>query len=307
MKALTLKHYGGQHALQTADIAAPIAGHGQLLVRVQAAGVNGLDWKIRQGNVRDAFPLVLPAVLGIELAGVVEAIGAGVTGFRAGDRVMGALGGLGAYGELAVINEANVCVVPDNLAFHQAAALPVAILCAWQSIHAKGELQPGQRVLIHGAAGGVGGFAVQLARQAGAQVFVTARLDYADYLYRLGAHQVIDYEAGPFEQQVTDIDLVMDYVGGEVTARSWQVLKAGGTLVSTASPEIVSQAPAGRSGIWFMMKPDGKLLATLSEQVANGLLQSRIDRVVDFAQLATAIEQHRTLHHSGKTVVTVNH
>ncbi|MCA1326369.1 NADP-dependent oxidoreductase [Herbaspirillum sp. alder98] len=303
IRALQLMQYGGPDAARISMIQAPVAGPGQVLVRVAAAGVNGLDWKVREGFVRDAFPLELPTVLGIELSGVVEEVGPGVTGFSRGDRVMGGLGGLGAYADLVAVTAANLAVVPDALSLVEAAALPVAAVAAWQSLHFAGPVREGQRVLIHGAAGGLGGFAVQFARQAGAQVFAVARGRDIDYVRGLGAEHFIDYDAGPFEAIAKDIDLVLDYAGGEVLARSWQVLSAQGVIVSTASPEILASTPAGRRGLWFMNKPDAERLKAIADEVAHGRLQSRINAVVSFSELPAAIESNRTRPQVGKTVV----
>jgi len=303
IRALTLANYGGADSVVVANVATPTAQSGQVLVRVKAAGINGLDWKIREGYVRDAFPLQLPAVLGIELAGVVEAVGAGVSRFKVGDRVMGPLGGLGAYADLVAVDEIKLSHIPHNLSDIDAAALPVASLSAWQSLHAAGPIQKGQRVLIHGAAGGLGGFAVQFARQAGATVYATARGKAVEYVQSLGADHVIDYEKQPFEDVVSDIDLVLDYVGGEVLARSWQVLSDKGAIVGTTAPDILALTPAGRRGIWFMMKPDATHLGAIAEQVAQGQLQSKVAEVVGFADLPAAIERNRTQSRFGKTVV----
>jgi NADPH:quinone reductase-like Zn-dependent oxidoreductase len=265
--------------------------------------VNGLDWKVREGYVRDAFPLQLPTILGIELAGVVEAVGENVTRLRKGDRVMGSLGSLGAYAELVAVNEANLSLVPDALDLVQAAALPVASVAAWQSLHFAGPIQPGQRVLIHGAAGGLGGFAVQYAHQAGAVVYATALAGHAGYVRGLGADHVIAYDQAQFESSVRDIDLVLDYIGGEVLSRSWSVLAEDGVIVSTASPAILASTPAGRRGLWFINMPDAARLHIIAEEVARGRLQSKISDVVDFDELPAAIERNRTQPQLGKTVV----
>jgi NADPH:quinone reductase-like Zn-dependent oxidoreductase len=303
IRALVLGSYGGTDSVAISSVPAPTAGPDQVLVRVKAAGVNGLDWKVREGYVRDAFPLQLPAVLGIELAGVVEAVGAGISRFKVGDRVMGPLGGLGAYADLVAIDAAKLSHIPNGLSDVDAAALPVASLSAWQSLHAAGAIKAGQRVLIHGAAGGLGGFAVQFARQAGAIVFATARGSSVEYVRGLGADHVIDYEKQRFEDVATDIDLVLDYVGGDVLARSWQVLSDKGAIVGTTSPEILALAPAGRRGIWFMMKPDAIQLGVIAEQVVRGQLQSTVADVVGLADLPAAIERNRTQSRFGKTVV----
>jgi NADPH:quinone reductase-like Zn-dependent oxidoreductase len=306
IRALVLTQYGGPKATAISTVPAPQAAPNQLLVRVKAAGINGLDWKIREGYVRDAFPLQLPTVLGIELTGVVEAVGPGTTRFQVGDRVMGPLGGLGAYADLAAVNETLLCPIPDGLTDVQAAALPVASISAWQTLHAAGSIQHGQRVLIHGAAGGLGGFAVQFARQAGATVFATARARYADYVRSLGAHEVIDYEQQRFDKVVNNIDLILDYVGGDVLDRSWSVLSEKGTVVTTTSPDILTRTPPGRRGIWFVNKPDTGRLEIIAREVAQGRLHSQVSEVVTFNNLPAAIERNRTQPHQAKSVVDLS-
>ena len=303
ISALLLARYGGPETTTISSIPAPQPGPNQVLVRVKAAGINGLDWKVREGYVRDAFPLQLPTVLGIELAGLVEAVGPGASHFKVGDRVMGSLGGLGAYAELVAVNESNLCRIPDGLREVEAAALPVASVAAWQSLYAAGQIQRGQRVLIHGAAGALGGFAVQFARQTGATVFATARGSYAEYVRSLGADQVIDYEKQRFEEVVKGIDLVLDYVGGDVLEKSWSVLSQKGVIVSTASPDILARAPAGRRGVWFVNKPDAARLELLAREVAQGRLRSQVSEIVAFNNLPAAIERNRTQPHQGKAVV----
>ena len=303
MKAVLLRAYGGPSTTEVADTTQPVAGPGQVLVRTRAAGINGLDWKIREGFVRDAFPLPLPAVLGIEVAGVVEALGPGATRFRIGDRVMGQLGGLGAYAEYTVVNEANLARIPDALSDVQAAAIPVAAVSAWQSLHHAGPIRAGQRILIHGAAGGLGGYAVQYAKRFGAEVFATASTAHVDYVRSLGADHVIDYRTQRFEDVARDIDLVLDFVGGDALERSWAVLNATGVVVGTSSPDILAKTPAGRRGLWFMSQPDGELLEKLAADIASGTLQAKVGDVVGFGDIPAAIEAHRVGSHSGKTVV----
>jgi NADPH:quinone reductase-like Zn-dependent oxidoreductase len=294
--------YGGADAVRVSEIAKPEAGQGQVLVRVRAAGVNGIDWKVREGYVRDAFPLQLPAVLGIELAGVVEAVGPGASRFKVGDRVMGPLGGLGAYADVVAVNEANLSRTPDGLDDVQAAALPVVAVAAWQSLNHAGPVRAGQRILIHGAAGGLGGFAVQFAKRAGAEVFATVAAAHVEYVRGLGADHVIDYQSERFEDVAHDIDLVLDYVGGEVLDRSWQVLAPTGAVVGTSSPDILARTPAGRRGMWFMNRPDPELLETLAAQVADGTLKSTISEVVTVDEIPAAIERNRTQSRTGKVV-----
>lgn len=301
-RAVLIRAYGGADAAEVAQIARPEAGPGQVLVQVRAAGINGIDWKIREGYVRDAFPLPLPAVLGIELAGVVVAVGPGVSRFHVGDRVMGALGGVGAYAEFVAVNEAKLAPIPDPLDDVGAAAIPVAAVAAWQSLHHAGPVRSGQRVLIHGAAGGLGGYAVQYAKAAGAEVFATAATAHVDDVRALGADHVIDYQTQRFEDIAKDIDLVLDYVGGEVLDRSWQVLKSTGAIVGTSSPDILARTPAGRRGLWFVNQPDAALLEKLATDIASGVLKSKVSEVVGFGEIPAAIERNRTDSRTGKAV-----
>jgi NADPH:quinone reductase-like Zn-dependent oxidoreductase len=302
MKAILLRAYGGPSTTEVADTTQPIAGPGQVLVRTRAAGINGLDWKIREGYVRDAFPLPLPAVLGIEVAGIVEALGPGATRFRVGDRVMGQLGALGAYAEYTAVNEANLARIPEGMSDVQAAAIPVAAVSAWQSLHHAGPIRAGQRILIHGAAGGLGGYAVQFAKRFGAEVFATVSTAHVDYVRSLGADHVVDYRTQRFEDVAHDIDLVLDYVGGDALERSWTVLSETGVIVGTSSPDILARTPAGRRGLWFMSQADGALLEKLAADIAGGKLQSKVSEVVGFNDIPVAIERHRAGSHSGKTV-----
>lgn len=301
-RAVLIRAYGSADAAQVAEIEKPAPGQDQVLVRVRAAGVNGIDWKVREGHVRNAFPLPLPIVLGAELAGVVDAVGPGASRFRVGDRVMGAMGGLGAYAEFVTVAEASLCPTPEGLDDVHAAAMPVAAVAAWNSLQHAGPVAPGQRILIHGAAGGLGAYAVQYAKRAGAEVFATAGTADLDYVRSLGADHVIDYQAQRFENVVRNIDLVLDYVGGEVLDRSWQVLTQDGVVVGTSSPDILARTPANRRGLWFMNKPDPELLEKLAKEVASGTLQSRIGDVAGFADIPKAIERNRTVSRTGKVV-----
>ena len=301
-RAVLIRAYGGVDAAEIAVIERPAAGPGQVLVRVRAAGVNGIDWKVREGFVREAFPLQLPAVLGIELAGVVEALGSGASRFRVGDRVMGPLGSLGAYADFVAVDEANLVRTPQGLDDVHAAGIPVAAVAAWQSLHHAGPIAAGQRILIHGAAGGLGGYAVQYAKRAGAEVFATGSTAHVEYVRSLGADHIIDYKTERFESAARDIDLVLDYVGGEVLDRSWQVLTKNGAIVGTSSPDILARTPAGRRGLWFINQPDAALLERLATEIAQGSLISKLGEVVGFDDIPAAIERNRTDARIGKVV-----
>ena len=301
-RAYRIHDYGGPDVLRLGEIAIPSPGPSQILVEVKAAGVNGLDWKVRQGLLKDMMPLTLPAVLGCELAGVVASTGAAATRFKVNDRIMGPIG-FGAYADYAAVDEAALCLVPDSLMDVQAAAIPVAALTAWQALRAAGELRHGQRVLVHGAAGAVGGFAVQFAKAEGATVLATAAATSLDYVLGLGADEVVDYRAKRFEERARHFDLALDLIGGETLDRSWQVLAPDGAIVSTAAPDIAARTPAGQHGLWFSMQPNAERLSEIARQVADGRLRSTIAEIVDVASLPAAVERTRTGHAPGKIVV----
>lgn len=284
------------------DIPVPTIGEGRMLIRVKATGINPVDWKIRDGARTAAMLPPLPTVLGAELAGeVVEAKGS--SAFKAGDRVMGLVGGTGADADLVSADPAGFCATPPGLTDVEAAAIPMAAMTAWQALAAGGELPPGGRVLIHGAAGAVGGFAVQFAKQAGRTVFATANGTGLDRVRSLGADTVIDYKAERFEDRATDIDLVVDLVGGETLQRSWAVLANGGVIVSTVDHDVADHAPDGRRGVSIRMKPDGARLAEIVDAVAAGRLRSTVGEVVAPADLPGALERSKQGHAHGKMVV----
>ena len=302
-RALRIHAYGGPEVVQLDTIAEVHAALGEVVVRVHAAGVNGLDWKIRDGLLKNAFPLALPSTLGIELAGRVIEVGANVSEFTIGDRVMGPLSGLGAYADQVAVAANQLALIPADLDDIQAAAIPVTALTAWQALFEAGELKHGQTVLIHGAAGGVGSFAVQFARRIGAHVVCTAQSINADYLRGLGADKVIDYRTSSFWEHAGNVDLVLDLVGGATLNDSWQILTATGRIVSTAAPEIIAQTPIGKRGIGFQMRPDAERLAEIAAWVAQGELKVAISEVVELTEAAAAIERNKTGHGTGKAVI----
>ena len=301
-EAARLHAYGTKEALEVDEVPLPTIGAGQVLVRVSAAGINGLDWKIRDGLLKDVFPLDLPAVLGFELSGVVVEAGKNTSRLKIGDRVIGPLDAIGAYADFVAVDEAKLCITPDGLTDIEAAALPVAALTAWQALEAGG-LRSGQKVLIQGAAGAVGGFAVQFAKAAGATVLATASASSGDYVLGLGVNEVIDYKTERFEDRAKEIDLILDLIGGDSLDRSWNVLAPDGVIVSTTQPDLAARVPAGRRGLGIMMHSDPGRLRQIADDVAAGTLKSRIAETVDFSELSDAIERNKTGHAPGKTVV----
>lgn len=301
-RALTLNRFGGADALSLGTTAMPEASPGIVLVRVSAAGINGLDWKIREGYLRDAMPTPFPTVLGLELSGVVEAVAAG-SRFAIGDRVFGlAAPGKGAYAEHVAVPEMLLAPIPSTLDDITAAALPVTGLTAAQMLVA-GAAKAGDTILVHGASGGVGSILVQLAKQLGVHVIATASAANRDYVAALGADRVIDRQAERFEELVSDVDLVIDLVGADLPDRSWPVLRQGGVLVSIARFDIGAPRTDGRRGIPLRMKPDAGKLAELAVAVAAGDLKVTIAETVSPDELPAAIERNRTGHAPGKAVV----
>src|SRR3989449_6833923 len=238
MKAIRIHNYGGPEVLQYEDAPRPQPQAGEILVRVHAAGVNPIDWKVREGHMKDFWPHKFPLILGWDLSGVVEELGRGVSRFKIGDEVYSLPDPTrdGAYADYIVVREPELALKPNSLHHIRAAAVPLAALTAWQSLFDTAQLQPGQRVLIHAGSGGVGHFAVQLAKWKGAYVFATASSKNQELLRRLRVDDAIDYTKQKFEDFARDVDVVLDTIGGETQERSWSVLKRGGNLVSLVQP-----------------------------------------------------------------------
>lgn len=301
-QAIILTQFGGADATHLSTTPVPEAAPGRVVVNVRAAGINGLDWKIREGYLRDVMPTVFPTVLGLELAGVVHAVGAG-SRFAVGDRVFGlAAPGNGAYAEYVAVPEMLLAPIPAGVSDTVAAALPVAGLTAWQMLHAAGAPKAGDTVLVHGASGGVGTLLVQMARQLGLNVIATASPSSRQHLLDLGVSTVIDRVNEKFEDKVSNVDLVIDLAGADAPDRSWAVLREGGAIVSSARFDIAAARTNGRRGIPFQMQPDSDRLAAVAGAVAGEQLKVAIDETVPLAGIPAAIERNRTGHGPGKTV-----
>src|ERR1700722_10362031 len=248
MKAIRIHQYGGTEVLAHVEMQRPAPGANEVLIKVKAASVNPVDWKIRDGHMKDFLPLTLPATLGSDVSGTVEEIGTGAARFKRGDEVYASLGlEGGGYAEYAVAKEAIVAEKPSTLDHVQAASVPVAGLTAWQALFEVAQLRAGQKVLIHGAAGGVGNFAVQFAKGKGAYVIGTASSRNQAFLGELGVNKVVDYQKTRFEDVVRNVDVVLDTMGGDTQERSFQTLKKGGILVSIVQPP--SQELAANYGV----------------------------------------------------------
>jgi NADPH:quinone reductase-like Zn-dependent oxidoreductase len=235
MRAVRFHQYGGREQLIVERIPCSQPQAGEVLIRVAAAGVNPIDWKVRQGLFKNVMPLSLPHTPGNEFAGTIAQLGAGVTGLQPGQAVYGREA-KGAYAEYTTAPAGSLFPKPDKLSFDQAASVPVGARTAWIALFLLADLQAGQRILIHGAAGGVGNYAVQLARWKGAHVIGTASSNNLEFVRSLGAETVIDYQATPFERVVHAVDVVVDPIGGETQERSWPLINPGGVLIAIGHP-----------------------------------------------------------------------
>lgn len=307
VKAVRVHAFGPAENLRWEELAAPSAKADEVLVRVHAAGVNPVDWKLRSGHARALFPeSLLPLVPGADIAGVVEAAGSAAGGFAPGDAVFGMVGLFGAYAELVAVKAAHLARMPRTMSFVEAASVPLAALTATQALFGAAGLQPQQRVLIHAAAGGVGGMAVQLAAHRGAQVTGTASAANADYLRSLGAQDFIDYRRTPLEAMPAGFDVVLDLVGGDTAARSMALLKPGGIVVVVAGRP-APQAPdaLGRRLAGILVQPDGAALASLAAAIEQGRLRSEICAVFPLQAAAEAHRLGEQGHVRGKIVLQV--
>jgi NADPH:quinone reductase-like Zn-dependent oxidoreductase len=306
MKAIRLDQYGGPERLRYEDAPEPRPTEGQILVRVQATSVNPFDFKLASGSFQKVFPLDFPWVPGGDFAGVVEAVGPGAAGLNRGDAVYGYRPGGGAYAELVAAPAGMVAPRPKKLSPVEAASVPVAGQTAWQGLFDHGQLQRGQTVLIHAAAGGVGTFAVMLAHWKGARVLATGSADNAEYLRSLGADQAIDYKATKFESVAKDVDLVLDLAGGDTQQRSFAVLKPGGRLVSTVQPPPKDEAARRNvQAMMMQMQPSAKTLTELSGLFDAGIIRTVVTKTYPLAQAADAWKSQMAGHTRGKVVLTV--
>jgi NADPH:quinone reductase-like Zn-dependent oxidoreductase len=308
MMAWRVHKFGPLGVMKFEERPRPAPGSGEVLVRVEAAGVGPWDAWIRAG--KSALPQPLPLTLGSDLSGEIVGVGQGVSDLRAGDQVYGVTNPrfIGAYAEFAVASAAMISMKPRSLSFIQAASVPVIAVTAWQALFDYARLEAGQTVVIHGAAGSVGAFAVQLARRAGVRIIATAASNDVAFLRDLGASTVIDFQAQRFEEQVRDADAVIDLVGGDTQTRSFQVLRRGGKLISAVSPP--DQAIAQSHGVeakFFLVNVTSRQLAQIAELFDRGELRAHIGA---FLPLGDASEAHLMLEHSrlkpkGKIVLAV--
>ena len=308
MIAARIHEFGGLDSLRIEDAPTPDPRDGEVLVRIHAAGINPVDWKTCAGEavatrLEDPFPFIP----GWDVSGVVAAAGDGVSDFKAGDAVCGMVRwpwGGGGYAEYVAAPAEDLVAKPDTMDHAQAAGLPLAALTAWQALFDTADLQVGQSVLIHAAAGGVGHIAVQLAKWRGAHVTGTASARNEAFLRELGADGVIDYNASCFEDVATDVDLVLDGVGGEIQERSWGVLKPGGMLASIRGrPDEQKAAARGVRTGYVSVHADPEQLRAIADLAGAGRLRVHVDATFPLNEVRKAHEASKTGHTRGKLVL----
>jgi NADPH:quinone reductase-like Zn-dependent oxidoreductase len=308
VKAIHIHGRGGPEQLVYEEAPQPHLGPGEVLVRVYAAGIIApeLTWsatyETKTGSKRS---LPIP---GHDLSGVVEEVGPGVTTISRGEAVyaLTAFDRDGSEAEYMIALSSELAPKPRTLDYVQAAAVPLTALTAWQALFVHTGLVAGQTILIHGASGGVGVFAVQLARWAGAQVIATASARNRDFLQELGANEIIDYTTTRFEEVVHDVDIVFDTVGGDTLERSYEVVKPGGILVSVANPPSVEQAKAHDvRPVWFIVEPNREQLIQIGDLIDAGWIRPIIETVLPLSQARQAYEQGARGHTRGKIVLRV--
>ncbi|MFF4577062.1 NADP-dependent oxidoreductase [Streptomyces sp. NPDC001389] len=306
MRAIVVNEWGGPENLVEREIDRPEPGFGEVLVRIHAAGVNPVDWKTRASGALIAWGE--SPIVGWDVSGTVEAVGPGVTLFAPGDEVYGMPHfprQAGGYAEYAVAPARQLAAKPASLSHVEAAALPLAALTAWQALVDTADVRPGERVLVHAAAGGVGHLAVQIAKARGAYVIGTASAGKHELLRSLGADEVVDYRAVAFEDVVSDVDVVLDGLGGEVAERSLSVLREGGRLITLPGPDDIPADTRGFRADWVLVEPDRLGLREIAALADGGALKPLVEAVLPLERAAEAHELGERGRTTGKIVLSV--
>ena len=310
MKAAQINGYGDPSVVQINEVDTPTPGAGQVLVEVHAASLNPFDTSMRAGYMKDAIPLEFPSTLGGDIAGVVTELGEGVDTFAVGDKVYGqanvVAGNSGAFAEYAATKAGQIAKAPENLDYQQAAAVPLVGVSALQALTTHINLQPGQKLFIHGGAGGIGTVAIQIAKHVGAYVATTATGDNIDYVKTLGADEVIDYKSQDFAEVLKGYDAVFDTVGGDDFNKSLAVLKPGGIAVSMTTPaDDASAAELGVTAMTQHTKVNTKALDELRQLLESGVVTPHVDQVFPLQEIQEAFEVREGGTVQGKVVIAV--
>jgi NADPH:quinone reductase-like Zn-dependent oxidoreductase len=308
MKAAIIRSFGPPNVIRTEEVAMPVPQPDEVLVKVHAASVNPVDYKIRSGH----YPLIkqdrLPLTLGRDVAGTVHQCGISARKFNLCDSVYAMLDWEhGGYAEYAIVKERDLAPKPRHLDYSEAAAVPLAAITAWQGLFDHGGLRAGQQVLIHGGAGGVGHFAIQFAKAKGAVVATTVAKDDIEFVRDLGADRAVDYNSERFEDAVHDVELVLDLVDGETQDRSWAVLKRGGTMVSTLSkPSEEKARDHSARAEHYMAQPNAAELQEITTLIDAGKVIPRVQAIFPFNDVQEAQRQLENGHVQGKIVLELD-
>lgn len=307
-RAIVIEQYGHADQLKESQVELPELGEHQVLVKVKATSVNPIDWKLREGYLAQMMPWDFPIILGWDVAGEIAEVGSAVADWQVGQAVFARpeTTRFGTYADYAIVDDHLLATKPDTVSFAEAAAVPLAGLTAYQALFTHGKLTAGEKVLIHAGAGGVGIYAIQLAKNAGATVITTASEENHALLKELGADQVIDYHTTDFSEVVSEIDLVFDTMGGEVQANSFKVLPENGRLISIVGKpdEELAKKVAVAESIW--LQPDGKQLQEIADLMAEGKVKSIVGHTYPLtaAGVKAAHELSETHHAKGKIVLS---
>src|SRR5436190_3574367 len=306
MKAVVAHEYGGPEVLKLEEVPRPEPKENEALVRVIASAVNPADPLTLSGKYAREFGTHLPLIPGYDIAGIVEKTGVKVTKLKGGDAIYGYPTFAGGWAEYVTVTEGEVAAKPASLSFTEAAAVPVGALTAWQALVDVAQLRAGQTVLIHGGSGGVGSFAVQIAKARGARVIATASTENQDLLKQLGADVAIDYTKTRFEEIARDVDCVLDPVGRETLARSYDVVKKGGIVMSLVTrPDPVELEKRGIRGSAISVHPDAEDLAEIARLIDAGKIKPIVTEVLPLSQAVAAQRQAATHHTRGKIVLRI--
>ena len=309
MKAVRIHTYGNGDVLAYEDIDRPEPSPDEILVRVRAASSSPVDWKTREGYLREWIDIPMPTILGRDFAGNIAAVGDNVTGFTVGDPVYGSVGGLhrGSYADYIIVYPGEVAAKPTSLDYTAAAAVPHSGLTAWQALVETAKIAPGQTVLVHGAAGGVGSFAVQIAKAHGARVIGTASSSNLEFLRDLGVDEAIDYNATRFEDVVSDVDVVLDTIGGDTQERSWQTIKQDGvmvTLIGFFSPSSLEAAAIrGVRAEMIGQRADADQLRSIARLIDDDQIRPVVNTVLPISEVREAQARVQTGHTRGKIIL----
>jgi NADPH:quinone reductase-like Zn-dependent oxidoreductase len=308
MKAIRIHQFGGPEVLKFEDAPRPEPASDEVLIKVHATSVNPIDWKIREGRAQEKYPVKFPLIPGWDVSGEIEEVGSDIVVFRKGDEVYARpdVTRNGTYAEYVVVKANEMSLKPVTIDHVKAAAVPLAGLTAWQALFDHGELQEGQKVLIHGATGGVVSFAVQFAKWKGAYVIGTASTGNIQFLKKLGADETIDYKKQTFEDIIRDVDLVIDLIGGDTQERSLKVIRNGGRLVSTVAAKFKEQAKAENIHLLnFQAQRDAEVLEQIATLIDEGKVTPVIGKLLPLEKAAEAQKISEQGHTLGKIVLEV--